>query len=56
MTARLKLIDQGATKPPRDIYAAWKADIAAVNWSATHIAGDRRAPVELADTRKGWSR
>ncbi len=59
MTARLKVVaEPGAgPKPPRDIYAADKALAASIDWAAVHIAGDRRAPVDLPDTRKrGWEK
>lgn len=55
----LKLIAPSPEQPARqtvDIYAGWKAEIAAIDWAATHIAGDRRLPVDVADTRKGWWR
>lgn len=34
-----------------DIYAAWKADIARINWSDTHIRGDRSKPVHIDQPR-----
>jgi hypothetical protein len=43
-------------EPSADIYARWKADIAAIDWSASHIRGDRAQPIELPDSRRGWYR
>ena len=44
------------TSPPVDIYAAWKAEIAARDWARCHIAADRSPPIDLADLslRRGW--
>lgn len=32
-----------------DIYANWKAEIRARNWSRVHISGDKREPLDLGD-------
>ena len=36
-----------ADEAPVDIYARWKADLAAIDWRATHIRGDRARPITL---------
>jgi hypothetical protein len=50
MSAKLKLVP--AKSEVIDIYAADKARIASIDWSRVHIAGDRRQPIDLPDTRK----
>lgn len=40
---------------PTDITLAMRAEIEARDWAAVHVAGDRRAPVFLADAvRRVW--
>lgn len=50
---RLQLVETQqpavATPEPRDIYAADRARIAAIDWDEVHIRGDRRRPVDLPD-------
>ena len=43
-------------QPRIDIYANWRAEIRTRDWAAMHIRADRREPVALGDTRKGWAR
>lgn len=45
--------------PPEavDLYANWKADIAARDWSAMHVAADKRRPIDLPDApKRAWRR
>jgi hypothetical protein len=38
-----------------DIYASWRAEIAARDWSACHVAGDRNPSLELSDRpKRNW--
>lgn len=37
-----------------DIYAKWRAEIAARDWGAVHVAGGRNEPLDIPDRRK-WS-
>lgn len=41
-----------ASPEPVDIYASWRAEIAARDWRNVHIRGDRRQPVMLEDQRR----
>jgi hypothetical protein len=50
MTAKLKLVP--AKSEVIDIYASWRAEIADRDWRSVHEIGDRRAPIDLPDTRK----
>lgn len=48
--AALRVVDQSegaAPAAPKDIYAKDKARIAATNWAAVHIRGDRSEPIWL---------
>lgn len=56
MTARrLKLVEKPSGEVV-DIYDKWKADIARIDWSATHITGDRSSPIHIDSPRhrRGW--
>lgn len=54
MKPNLKLIRE-THRPVIDIYAGWRAEVEAIDWSATHIRGDRGQPVELNDgPKRGW--
>lgn len=55
MKPKLSIIRE-THRPVVDIYADWRAEIAAIDWSETHIRGDKRQPIELGDSRKGWAR
>jgi hypothetical protein len=37
-----------------DLYATWRAEIAARDWSAVHVTGDRNRPLDLPERRGGW--
>jgi hypothetical protein len=51
MTApKLKIV---SAEPVLDIGSLIRADILKRDWTACHIAGDRRKPVEIEDRRKG---
>jgi hypothetical protein len=55
MTARAKL--SLVPEQPLDIAALNRADIEKRDWSAVHVAGDRRAPVYLPDrVKRLWRR
>ncbi len=55
MTTPLKLVQPVKSERPRDIYAADKALAASINWSAVHIAADRRRPIYLPNSKRwGW--
>lgn len=46
-----------STHRPVDITALIRADIDKRDWDAVQIAGDKRQPVDLGETRKGgWLR
>lgn len=54
---KLKIVETKTHRPVAvDIYENWKADIAKRDWDAVMKAGDRREPVDLPETRKGWRR
>ena len=55
MKPNLKLI-KTTHRPVVDIYEKWRADIEAIDWEKTHTDGDKRKPVDLPDSRRGWSR
>lgn len=50
---KLKII-AATHRPVVDIYAAWREEVAAIDWAATHVRGDRGQPVELPD-RPRWA-
>lgn len=53
---RLKSVEV-SEQPAIDVTALLRADIAKHDWDAVQIAGDKRAPVDLPETRKGgWWR
>jgi hypothetical protein len=55
MTAKLRIINQA--EEPVDITRELRADIEKRDWSAVHVAGDRRAPVYLPDrVKRLWRR
>jgi hypothetical protein len=40
-----------------DLYARWKADIAARDWDRVHVVADRGSPVDIADRlKRTWAR
>lgn len=49
---RLHAVQQVPAVKPADITALLRQDIAARDWSAVHVAADRRAPLFLADRPK----
>jgi hypothetical protein len=54
MTA-LRAVPKAPVDQPVDITLAMRADINERDWSRVHIAGDRRAPVSLAErVRRMW--
>lgn len=55
MTAKLKIVTQ-THRPVVDIYAGWRAEIAARDWGLVHVAADKREPVDIAETRlrRAW--
>jgi hypothetical protein len=54
MKPKLAII-KNTHRPVVDIYASWRAEIADRDWRSVHETGDRRAPIDLPDTRKrGW--
>lgn len=49
----LRVVDQA--NPPLDITLANRADILTRDWSACHIAADKRRPIDLREPRRwGW--
>lgn len=58
MNAQRKLKVVTAThRPVVDIYAAWRAEIAARDWDTLHTRADKREAVEIQETRRrGWIR
>ena len=58
MTRHLRAVPDTPELVVVDIYAAWKADIARIDWKATHIRGDRGVVIERAErpSWKGWMR
>lgn len=58
--AKLKVVPKQEPKPldmAGDIYAADRAKIRSRNWASIHIAGDRRAPLDIPDRphRRTWT-
>jgi hypothetical protein len=54
MTA-LRAVPKAPADQPVDITLALRAEIDARDWARVHIAGDRRAPVSLAEhVRRIW--
>jgi hypothetical protein len=40
-----------------DLYATWRAEIAARDWSAVHVWADKQRPVYLGDRpQRTWAR
>jgi hypothetical protein len=52
MKPALAIVPDATDGPPIDITALNRADIKARNWSAVHIAADRRQPVAIEDCKK----
>lgn len=52
--AKLRAVPEQPTvepEPPKDIYAADRERIAAIDWGALHIRSDKSAPVDLPPSR-----
>ena len=56
MKPKLTVVDPKPERSVVDLYEKWRAEIAARDWSACHIAGDRNPSLELSDRPKwkGW--
>ena len=56
MTSSLKIVKTTHRPVIVDIYADWRAEIAARDWKACHTEGDRNPPLELSARPKwkGW--
>jgi hypothetical protein len=55
MTATVHKIQAKTHRVVVDIYADWRDEVAARDWEAVHVRGDRRQPVDIADKPKWWS-
>lgn len=54
--AKLTIIRETHRPVVIDLYGPWREEIAARDWDAVQVAADKRAPVDLPETRRGWRR
>jgi hypothetical protein len=50
----LDAIREQSAREGKHLSDAMRLTIQARNWAAVHVAADRRAPVVLPETRRGW--